>query len=69
MKTPFLFIAMLYDLPPFHSWKQRITLKYLPENEPLETPRHLPGASSREISAREGNLRLADGLQEHKRGV
>nr|WP_240923433.1 hypothetical protein [Thermococcus sp. 18S1] len=33
MRHPFIFIARLYDLPPFHSWRQGVTLKYLPENE------------------------------------
>jgi hypothetical protein len=30
------FNARLYDLLPFGSWTQRITLKYLPENESAE---------------------------------
>ncbi len=42
MKTPFFFIARLYDLSPFHSWKQSVTLKYLPENESPGEPRPHP---------------------------
>ncbi|WP_258084252.1 hypothetical protein [Thermococcus thermotolerans] len=42
MKTPFFFIARLYDLPPFHSWKENVTLKYLSENESPGEPRPYP---------------------------
>ncbi|AEK72066.1 hypothetical protein GQS_00815 [Thermococcus sp. 4557] len=42
VRTPFIFIDMLYDLPPFHSWRQGVTLKYLPENESPGEPRPYP---------------------------
>jgi len=42
VRTPFIFLARLYDLPPFHSWKQNVTLKYLPENESPGEPRSYP---------------------------
>ncbi len=35
----FFFNARLYDLFPFGSWRQEITLKYLPENESSAVPR------------------------------
>ena len=39
VRLGFFFNARLYDLLPFGSWTQRITLKYLPENESSEVPR------------------------------
>ncbi|NJE04632.1 hypothetical protein E3E36_00395 [Thermococcus sp. M36] len=37
-----LFIAVLHELMPFHSWSQTITLKYLPENESVGDQRFYP---------------------------
>ncbi len=33
IRQGFFFNARLYDVLPFGSWRQKITLKYLPENE------------------------------------
>ena len=47
VRTPFIFIARRYYLPPFQSWRQSVALKYLPENEspgePIPYPDLPPG--------------------------
>ncbi|WP_370519894.1 immunoglobulin-like domain-containing protein [Thermococcus sp. GR7] len=42
VRTGLIFTDDLIVLTPFRSWKQRITLKYLPEKESIGDPRFYP---------------------------